>query len=53
MRIIKHFINVSKAFTRKLFCKHLDSSISSCPFTGKTYTMCLSCFKRIKSEITK
>jgi hypothetical protein len=53
MRIIKHFINVSKAFTQRLFCKHPDSSISSCPFTGRTYTMCLSCLKRIKSETTK
>ena len=53
MRIIKHFVDVLRAFTQRLFCKHLESSISSCPFTGKTYTMCLSCLKRIKSEITK
>ena len=53
MKIIKHFINVTKAFTLRLFCKHLESSISSCPFTGKTYTTCIKCFKRLKSEITK
>ena len=53
MRIIKHFIDVAKAFTQRLFCKHNESSISSCPFTGRTYTNCLKCFKRLGSEETK
>jgi 4-hydroxy-3-methylbut-2-en-1-yl diphosphate synthase IspG/GcpE len=53
MRIIKHFIDVAKKITQTAFCKHLDSSISSCPFTGRTYTNCLKCFKRLGSEETK
>ena len=53
MKIIKHFIDITKAFTQRIFCKHLESSISSCPFTGKTYTNCLKCFKRLGSEETK
>jgi len=52
MKIIKHFIDVAKALTQRLFCKHKESSISSCPFTGKTYTNCLRCFKRLKVEVT-
>jgi len=52
MRTIKHFIDVSKALTQRLLCNHLESSISSCPFTGRTYTNCLKCFKRLKVEVT-
>jgi len=53
MRIIKHFLDVAKALTQRAFCKHLDSSISSCPFTGITYTTCLKCLKRLNVEVTK
>jgi 4-hydroxy-3-methylbut-2-en-1-yl diphosphate synthase IspG/GcpE len=53
MRIIKHFVDVAKALTQRLFCKHTESSISSCPFTGRTYTTCLKCFKRLNVEVTK
>jgi hypothetical protein len=53
MRIIKHFIDITKALTQRTFCKHLESSISSCPYTGRTYTNCLKCFKRLGSEETK
>jgi hypothetical protein len=53
MKTIKHFIYVAKALTQRLFCKHLESSISSCPFTGRTYTTCLNCFKRLNVEVTK
>lgn len=53
MKIIKNFIDVAKSLTQRIFCKHLESSISSCPFTGRTYTNCLKCFKRLGSEETK
>jgi 4-hydroxy-3-methylbut-2-en-1-yl diphosphate synthase IspG/GcpE len=53
MRIINHFVDVARAMTQRMFCKHLESSISSCPFTGRTYTTCLNCFKRLNEEITK
>jgi hypothetical protein len=53
MKIVKHFIDVAKALTQRLFCKHPESSISSCPFTGKTYTTCLKCFKKLNEEETK
>jgi hypothetical protein len=53
MSILKHFADVAKAISKRIFCKHPDSSISSCPFTGKTYTICLNCFKRLGEEITK
>ena len=53
MKIIKHFIDVTKALILSLFCKHIESSASSCPFTGRTYTDCLKCFKRLGSEETK
>jgi hypothetical protein len=53
MKIIKHFVDVAKALTQRLFCKHKEYSISSCPFTGITYTNCLKCFKRLKEEVTK
>jgi len=53
MKIIKHFADVTKAFIKSIFCKHLESSISSCPFTGRTYTTCLKCFKRLNVEVTK
>ena len=52
MRTIKHFIDVTKALTLSLFCKHIESSVSSCPFTGRTYTDCLKCFKRLNVEVT-
>ena len=38
MKIVKHFIDFAKAITQRLFCKHKESSTSSCPFTGRTYT---------------
>lgn len=53
MGIIKNFVDVAKAFTLRFFCKHLESSISSCPFTEKTYTNCLRCFKKLNIEVTK
>jgi hypothetical protein len=53
MKIIKYFVDVAKELTQKRFCKHTDSSISSCPFTGRTYTTCLNCFKRLNVEVTK
>jgi hypothetical protein len=53
MKTVKEFFNIAKVFKQRLFCKHKESSISSCPFTGKTYTVCLKCLKKLKSEITK
>jgi hypothetical protein len=53
MKIFKHLFDVSVALTQRLFCKHVDFSISSCPFTGKTYTTCLRCFKRLNVEVTQ
>jgi hypothetical protein len=52
MKIIKHFIDFTKTLTLSLFCKHTESSVSSCPFTGRTYTDCSKCFKRLNVEVT-
>jgi hypothetical protein len=53
MKNIKNFISLGKTFTQGLFCKHLESFASSCPFTGRTYTDCSKCFKRLNVEVTK
>jgi hypothetical protein len=53
MKIIKNIVETGKTIKQKMFCKHLESSISSCPFTEKTYTTCLNCFKKINVEFTK
>jgi hypothetical protein len=52
-RIVKHMFKMSKAFVLRVFCKHNDSQKGSCPFTGRTYTVCVKCKKRLAVEITK
>jgi hypothetical protein len=41
-----------KKLFAKMFCRHTTQAKSSCPFTGKTYTMCEKCLKRLKVEVT-
>lgn len=53
MKNIKDFINTFKIFVIRPFCKHSQVDVASCPFTGKTYTDCLRCFKRLSVEVTK
>jgi hypothetical protein len=53
MKVIKNFINISTIIVKQRFCKHADLESSSCPFTGRTYTDCLKCFKRLNVEVTK
>jgi hypothetical protein len=53
MKMIKNIIEIGTKMKQRFFCKHLESSISSCPFTEKTYTTCLNCFKKINVEVTK
>lgn len=53
MKVFKDFINISKTMVKQKFCKHVNLESSSCPFTGRTYTDCLKCFKRLNVEVTK
>ena len=53
MKIFKDFINISRIIAKQKFCKHVNFESSACPFTGKTYTDCLRCFKRLNVEVTK
>jgi hypothetical protein len=53
MKIFKNFIDILAVFVKKRFCKHVDFESSACPFTGRTYTNCLKCFKRLNVEVTK
>ena len=53
MKIFKNFTNILKIVIQQKVCKHLDFNTSACPFTGKTYTDCLKCFKRLNVEVTK
>jgi hypothetical protein len=50
MNIIKHFIWIEKMIAVSLFCKHAESSEASCPYTGKTYTTCVRCSKRLSEK---
>jgi hypothetical protein len=52
MRYLKHFIKVAGWQIKRNFCKHLDISSASCPFTGMTYTTCEKCGKRINVKLT-
>ena len=47
MRIIKHFIKITKFYLNRFGCNHKNLERSSCPFTGKTYTICEKCGKYI------
>ena len=47
MRVLKHFIKVTRYQFIRITCKHTDSYDASCPFTGKTYTLCVKCAKRL------
>jgi len=53
MKVFKDLINISKTIVKQKSCKHVDLESSSCPFTGRTYTDCLKCFKRLNVEVTK
>ena len=52
MKVFKDFINISKTIVQQKFCKHVNLESSSCPFTGRTYTDCSKCFKRLNVEVT-
>lgn len=41
--------NSLKLSLKQKLCKHLETVDSSCPFTMKTYTNCISCGKRLKT----
>lgn len=41
-----------KRFFSRLFCKHEEQTKVSCPFTGRTYSMCNNCDERIAEEVT-
>lgn len=51
MKIIKHLFKVARARAKALGCKHTDTSVASCPYTGLTYTTCNRCYAR-KAEPT-
>lgn len=53
MKNIKYFIGIAGASIKQKFCKHSELDKSSCPFTGRTYTTCIKCFKRLNVEVTK
>lgn len=52
MRYFKHFAKVAKYYVNRIWCKHLDFRVASCPFTGYTYTTCKKCGQRLKIEET-
>jgi hypothetical protein len=45
--MISHFVNVFKKKLEAINCKHEVSYEASCPYTGKTYTGCQKCLKRL------
>jgi hypothetical protein len=47
MRILKHFVWVAKGLAVRVFCKHDNQRVGSCPVTGLTYTTCNTCGKRM------
>lgn len=47
MKIIKHMVKVVKYYIKRVRCKHPNSSVASCPFTGYTYITCTNCATRI------
>ena len=51
MKVIKHLMKVARARARAFGCKHTDTYVASCPFTGMTYTTCNRCLAR-KEEVT-
>jgi hypothetical protein len=51
--MIKDFIMAVKGTAQQLFCKHVDTLKSSCPFTGRTYTTCTVCLQRLNVEVTE
>jgi hypothetical protein len=52
MSILKHMVMVARLRLNSIWCKHQDTRLSSCPYTGKTYTMCNKCLSTVKSERT-
>lgn len=52
MNIIKHLLKVFIMLIKQTYCKHQNSYSASCPVTGKTYTTCQDCWKRLKVENT-
>jgi hypothetical protein len=52
-KIVKHMVKMTKAFAVRAFCRHAENQKGSCPFTGRTYTVCVKCKKRLAVEITK
>lgn len=52
MNIIKHLIKIAKAYLVRIGCKHNDSRVASCPFTGYTYEICNRCMKYLSVKET-
>jgi hypothetical protein len=52
MKILKHFVKVAKMQVVRITCKHQDSNVASCPFTGMTYITCNKCWKRLGVQKT-
>lgn len=52
MKTIKHLLKVAKMRLKTFGCKHSDTYVSSCPYTGLTYTICNKCLNKVKVEKT-
>lgn len=53
MKIFKHVLKMVSSFAIRVYCRHAEYQKGSCPFTGRTYTSCVKCKKRLSVEITK
>lgn len=54
MKIIKHFIKITKFYFNRITCKHKNGTTqASCPFTNKTYTYCIKCGYRMSAVETQ
>ena len=51
MKVLKHFWWVLTHKIKAFNCKHVNTDVASCPYTGLTYTTCTRCLAR-KAEKT-
>jgi hypothetical protein len=52
MKTIKHLLKVARMRLVSFRCKHASVYVSSCPYTGLTYTICDKCLNKVKVEKT-
>ena len=52
-RLATHIAHVVKSLLLRIWCKHGDTRIASCPFTGFTYTTCTRCMKTFANKHNK